>query len=828
MPINNNVFTYDPIPQSGDEIDGAEFAEQTAEGINTALSNIADTKTDLAETDSDLTALNASLVTHKADTEPHGATVTPTAGHIPLYKDGGVLAVNTPIADEDAANKKYVDDTVTPVAQAAASAQAGVAGLTVPVGSLAESVAGLDARVQTVESVADDAKTTAQCAQSRLTGLQREVYDIERVIAELPKNDFETATPEGSDLTAFALKHFYDYPPDDGETEADEPNLRYGTAVVNLFNNHLFVYREGDDEEPNDGIWEDCGMMFIGQATNTAWGVVKGSASDYKVSVDPDTGEMTCNLEGMQVTINGIIADQALEQHFRGYFSTTTEIATLPNPKDGDYAFCAETGTKWAYDADSWIDTLDTVPDQTVPASDTTPLMDGTAAPGTSEEYARGDHIHPTDTGRAPTSHTHTKNQITDFPASLPASDVSAWAKAASKPTYTANEVGAAAANATLTDAAAADTLPAITSTALGAILQTVRNCLKWITSKFSGGVLTVANGGTGQTTAALARNALGLGNTTDALPIANGGTGATTAAAALTALGGVAASGNVATATKLATARKINGVNFDGTGDITVKAEANGGAVVTSNFVTRQNNTVATDGFDTLGATKPANDQVRWYWWGSNTPAKIMNPVASADTAGNVSGVVAIANGGTGQTSAALARNALGLGNTTGALPIANGGTGATTAASALTALGGVSASGNVASAKTLGNPSVTVNEANIFANPPLGGMAPLTYTVAVYAAADAATYKTPLGSAGGSQYWQVITYNTTPTRALQVAIQVYQGNYCGATYLRTRHIDNNDYTQWQAWKRIDISDTATTASNIPTSDVGGNIWIG
>lgn len=41
-----------------------------------------------------------------------------------------------------------------------------------------------------------------------------------------------------------------------------------------------------------------------------------------------------------------------------------------------------------------------------------------------------------------PSSHTHTKSQITDFPTSMPASDVPAWAKASTKPSYTKSEVG--------------------------------------------------------------------------------------------------------------------------------------------------------------------------------------------------------------------------------------------------------------------------------------------------------------------------------------------------------------------------------------------------
>lgn len=44
---------------------------------------------------------------------------------------------------------------------------------------------------------------------------------------------------------------------------------------------------------------------------------------------------------------------------------------------------------------------------------------------------------------KANSSHKHTKSEITDFPTSMPASDVKAWAKAEDKPSYTASEVGA-------------------------------------------------------------------------------------------------------------------------------------------------------------------------------------------------------------------------------------------------------------------------------------------------------------------------------------------------------------------------------------------------
>lgn len=99
------------------------------------------------------------------------------------------------------------------------------------------------------------------------------------------------------------------------------------------------------------------------------------------------------DVEGIQQQINE-------EAHFRGYLSTNAKIQDL-EATPNDFAYSAESGTKWVYDAESgWQDTGTPVPDQLTPASDATPLVNGVATPGESNEYARGDHRHPTDTTR--------------------------------------------------------------------------------------------------------------------------------------------------------------------------------------------------------------------------------------------------------------------------------------------------------------------------------------------------------------------------------------------------------------------------------------------
>lgn len=101
----------------------------------------------------------------------------------------------------------------------------------------------------------------------------------------------------------------------------------------------------------------------------------------------------TTAIEGIQQEITG-------KEHFRGYFATNAEIQEL-TATNGDFAFSAESGTKWAYNNNVWTDTEKAVPDKTVEKSTTVPLMNGTPTIGLSNKYAAADHIHPTDTTRA-------------------------------------------------------------------------------------------------------------------------------------------------------------------------------------------------------------------------------------------------------------------------------------------------------------------------------------------------------------------------------------------------------------------------------------------
>lgn len=121
--------------------------------------------------------------------------------------------------------------------------------------------------------------------------------------------------------------------------------------------------------------------------------------------------------------------------------------------------------------------------------STTAPKMDGTAAVGTAGTVARSDHVHPTDTSRAPANHTHTAAQV---------------GAAASNHTHTAAQVGAAASNHTHTAAqvGAVPTTRKVNNKPLSGDISLTASDVGAAAASHSHagvtGIIPVANGGTG------------------------------------------------------------------------------------------------------------------------------------------------------------------------------------------------------------------------------------------------------------------------------------------------------------------------------------------
>ncbi|KAA6386926.1 MAG: hypothetical protein EZS28_017547 [Streblomastix strix] len=169
--------------------------------------------------------------------------------------------------------------------------------------------------------------------------------------------------------------------------------------------------------------------------------IVDGQASDFALKIAPDVNQLQSTVGSIDADIVGVKNDiitiqqeLARQQHFRGYYLLNSDITSLPDSADGDFAFSAESGTVWMY-SDNWYNSGDIVPDQVTPASDAVPLVDNaTGAAGISTEYSRGDHQHPlqissvlpsadTATGEAGTAatyarsdHTHHVNLSNDVP----------------------------------------------------------------------------------------------------------------------------------------------------------------------------------------------------------------------------------------------------------------------------------------------------------------------------------------------------------------------------------------------------------------------------
>ena len=145
----------------------------------------------------------------------------------------------------------------------------------------------------------------------------------------------------------------------------------------------------GENPKPPTPDWfDDIEKQIEDLSDNQGGGGVPQEYIDEQIAV------VKSDIEGLQKQIQE-------ESHFRGYLSTNAKIQAL-EATPNDFAYSAESGTVWIYDAEQgWQNTSTPVPDKGTPLSNATPLINGIASAGTSEEGARSDHRHPTDTTRA-------------------------------------------------------------------------------------------------------------------------------------------------------------------------------------------------------------------------------------------------------------------------------------------------------------------------------------------------------------------------------------------------------------------------------------------
>jgi len=271
--------------------------------------------------------------------------------------------------------------------------------------------------------------------------------------------------------------------------------------------------------------------------------------------------------------------------------------------------------------------------------SSTTPEPLGPGSPGVSTVAARGDHVHPavdlsdtTETqGVLPLSRGGTGNSLSPVVGAI---------------AYSSND----RLNLTPTSGNAGDVLvsagglaPPFWQAPIGGGTVTSINASGGTTGmSFTGGPITVSG-------------TLTLGGT---LGVANGGTGATDAATALTNLGAYPASNpagytsNVGTVTSVSGTGTVSGLSLSGTVTSAGSLTLGGTLVVTpSDFASQSANTVlaapnGSAGVPTFRAIVAAD-----------IPTLNQN---TTGTASNVTGIVAVANGGTGASVAGTARTNL------------------------------------------------------------------------------------------------------------------------------------------------------------------------
>lgn len=201
------------------------------------------------------------------------------------------------------------------------------------------------------------------------------------------------------------------------------------------------------------------GALYVATDTGTLWmGISSSSLIQIKDNINTNT---TYNLtkSGSTITLRGSDGSTFnVTDSNTVYGNATASAAGLMSAADKAKLDGVAAGSN-RVTIDAELSTTSTNPVQNKVIKS---ALDGKSNTGHTHDdrYYTESEINTKLNAKANSSHTHTKTQITDFPTSMPASDVYAWAKAASKPSYTIGEVSGNLAASRISGTISAANLP--------------------------------------------------------------------------------------------------------------------------------------------------------------------------------------------------------------------------------------------------------------------------------------------------------------------------------------------------------------------------------
>ena len=171
-------------------------------------------------------------------------------------------------------------------------------------------------------------------------------------------------------------------------------------------------------------LLDENGLLYFWQKIKNTFALASHSHTKSEITDFPTSMTPTSHSHG-NITNTGTLqtTDVAIAN---GDKLVITDSSSSNKVARASLSFDGSTATKALTQKGTWETFLTSadVPEG-ASASSTTPKMDGTAAVGTETSFARGDHVHPSDTSRVPTSRTVNGHALSAN-VTITASDVSA------------------------------------------------------------------------------------------------------------------------------------------------------------------------------------------------------------------------------------------------------------------------------------------------------------------------------------------------------------------------------------------------------------------